>query len=64
MTQTEPKVRKDGRCVVCDKPRPGLPPLLYADPFCSSVCCKAYYGVQTSMNPKGRPAIYEREAAR
>lgn len=50
MTQTEPAVRQDGRCVVCDKlidttPRPGVPPLLYVDPFCSSLCAKAYYDV-------------------
>lgn len=69
MTRTEPKVRRDGKCALCRKPietipRPGVPPLLYVDPFCSSKCAKAYYDVEDSMShAKGRPAIYEKEAA-
>ena len=51
MTQTEPRIRRDGRCAVCrsplnSTPRPGVPPLLYVDPFCSSKCAKAYYDVE------------------
>jgi len=60
----EPKVRKDGTCAVCRKPietrpRPGVPPLLYVDPFCSSVCARAYYDVSVELLSSGRQRIYE-----
>jgi hypothetical protein len=63
---TEPKVRKDGTCVVCRRPietvpRPGVPPLLYVDPFCSSACAKAYFDVTMSAEPMGRPRKYEQK---
>jgi hypothetical protein len=47
----EPLPRSDGRCLVCPNQRrlEGLRPL-YAlamrdDPFCSSECCREWYGV-------------------
>lgn len=51
---TDPKVRKDGRCAQCRKPKPVLKPSLrkYAgdqterDPFCSSLCCRRWFGIQ------------------
>ena len=61
---TDPPIRKDGTCALCRKPietipRPGVPPLLYVDPFCSSQCCKAYYDVSVELVPKGRKRVYE-----
>jgi hypothetical protein len=47
----EPLPRSDGRCLVCPKQRrtEGLRPLYAAairdDPFCSSTCCRLWYGV-------------------
>lgn len=42
---TDPRMRDDRTCVAaeCDKP---LTPIAVAneDPFCSTVCCRAYYG--------------------
>jgi hypothetical protein len=48
----EPKVRKDGKCVVCRKERrmpkthhSSISMAVYElDPFCSSTCCRAWYG--------------------
>ena len=62
----EPKVRKDGTCHVCRKPietrpRPGVPPLLYVDPFCSSVCARAYYDVKVELLSAGRRRVYQSE---
>lgn len=50
---TEPRPRRDGKCVVCKKERPMFPEgdkraKIYRvdlDPFCSTQCCKKYYGV-------------------
>jgi hypothetical protein len=58
----EPRARSDGRCLVCPKQRrvEGLRPLYEAamrdDPFCSSTCCRAWYGVSlpsTERKPRG-----------
>jgi hypothetical protein len=48
----EPRVRRDGLCIVCRKPRVtptplqrGVPSFVYErDPFCSSVCARTFYG--------------------
>lgn len=48
----EPRVRRDGTCYVCRKPRTipkplqkGVPAWVYErDPFCSAVCARRYYG--------------------
>jgi len=67
---TDPPIRKDGRCALCKKPietipRPGVPPLLYVDPFCSSQCCKAYYDVPIEAPaPKGKRKYGSREEAK
>ena len=48
----DPKVRRDGRCAVCKGPRPYTPNLAVpreqylGDPFCSSACCRKWYGTQ------------------
>ena len=44
----EPKVRKDGRCLVCGKLRPEVA-VGYQDPFCSTLCCRTYYRVRDMM---------------
>lgn len=41
----EPKVRRDGRCVVCKKPRNAITKA-YDDPFCSTACCHQYHEVK------------------
>jgi len=46
----QPEVRQDGLCVVCLKPRKCDRSVKYggsnaeADPFCSTVCARTYYG--------------------
>lgn len=50
----DPRVRKDGKCVTCKKPKPVLKRSLrkYAgnqydrDPFCSSRCCRRFHGCE------------------
>lgn len=46
--RTDPPVRADGLCVVstCTRVVPALA-LLHLDPFCSTGCCRAWYGVET-----------------
>lgn len=45
----DPRVRKDGKCAVCKKPRQPERSRKYArtaaevDPFCSIECCRAYH---------------------
>jgi hypothetical protein len=36
----EPKPRRNGLCIVCKKRRP----VLSLDAFCSTVCCRSYFG--------------------
>lgn len=50
---TEPRVRKDGKCANCRKPKPVLKQSLRRycgdqydrDPFCSAFCARQHYGV-------------------
>ena len=61
-----PKVRKDGRCVVCKgertfNPQRGVPPAAYLlDPFCSRICAEKHYGTapKSQALPKGRRRYY------
>jgi hypothetical protein len=50
----DPPIREDGRCArpgcskrlkVPARRQRGVDPKVYADPFCSSECCKALHGV-------------------
>lgn len=46
----DPKIRKDGLCVVCEKPievspRKGINPALYLDPFCSGTCARVWHKI-------------------
>jgi len=45
MTASEPSVRKDCRCFLCQKVRPEVA-VGYQDPFCSTACCRSHYGVR------------------
>ena len=63
-----PKVRRDGRCVVCRKPRPfnpqrGVPWGAYlADPFCSSACAKKHFGTtETSLRKTTHGILQSKE---
>ena len=54
----DPRIRKDGTCAVCRRPietqpRPGVPAWLYVDPFCSTLCAKAYWELD---EPRSRHA--------
>jgi len=40
----DPRIRRDGLCVVCRGERPPGA-VAHADPFCSCECCKAYYAL-------------------
>lgn len=61
----DPKIRRDGRCAnrkcrreVVIKMREGVNPALYADPFCSSECARAWHGVALASLQTGRPGGY------
>ena len=41
----EPRLRKDGRCLVCGKERPPIA-VVNRDPFCSTVCSRKHHGVR------------------
>lgn len=51
MTGTDPPIRSDGLCYVCQSPRKltGLRKLYQrsaeSDPFCSTECARLFYGV-------------------
>lgn len=42
--KSDPRVRKDGKCVVCKKARPDLA-VFYDCPFCSATCCRLWHKV-------------------
>lgn len=46
----EPKPLKSKRCIVCKKPITTVTKYGEADAFCSSVCCREYFG--TALPPK------------
>lgn len=41
---TDPRVEPDASCVVCGEPRKPIA-IMNDDPFCTTVCCRAYYSV-------------------
>ena len=47
----EPKPRKDGRCVVCNKPIKTKSRYSEQDAFCSAAHCKEYFGAQELSGP-------------
>ena len=47
----EPKPRKDGRCVVCNKPITTKSRNTEQDAFCKASCCKEYFGAQELSGP-------------
>lgn len=58
----EPQVREDGLCARCGKPKfavnkssqvKGLARLIAEDPFCSTECCRAYYGIGGAEDRRG-----------
>jgi len=50
-TLPEPKPRKDGRCVVCNKPITTKSRYTEQDAFCKASCCKEYFGAQELSGP-------------
>jgi hypothetical protein len=53
--RTEPRLPKDGRCVVCGKVITTDNRYGEVDAFCSAVCCRDYYGTSLAPPEKGRP---------
>lgn len=49
---TEPKVRKDGSCLVCGGARPEAA-VKDGDPFCRTECCREHHGTQLPALPSG-----------
>lgn len=47
-----PQQREDGLCFVCEKSLTRVA-FLHADPFCSSVCAREFYGVQLARTAEG-----------
>ena len=47
----EPKPRKDGRCVVCNKPIKTVTRYGKADAFDTAACAKDYFGAQELSGP-------------
>lgn len=46
----EPKPREDGRCAVCEKPVTTLNKWGEADAFCTSRCCRVFFGTQLDVD--------------
>lgn len=42
---TDPRCAVDDPCVVCGEPR-SMIAVVNEDPFCTAVCCRAYYGAE------------------
>ena len=74
--KADPRVRKDNLCAQCGKPRKmpknrqkGVDPTVYArDPFCSSVCARAWHDNPLSplgpgYDPDEKRGRHERVAA-
>lgn len=66
--RADPKALKSGRCArpECRKPIPEYA-LKEGDPFCSTPCCHAWYGIDIRIPPEwagGRRAIYERSTTK
>jgi len=47
----EPKPRKDGRCVVCNKPITTKSRYTEQDGFCTRKCCMEWFGTQELSGP-------------
>lgn len=60
----DPPVRPDGRCAVCPKMRHPERSKKYGleaaqlDPFCSTACCRAYYGIPLDGRPDEEEAKF------
>ena len=54
MVKQEPKIRKDGLCVVCRKPLTTVERYGDKDAFCSSSCCREYHGTQIEIPKRGK----------
>ncbi len=48
----EPPIPRDGRCAVCKKPLPAIERYGagHEDAFCSTGCCREYFGTQTATD--------------
>ena len=57
MAKQEPKVRKDGMCVVCLKQLTTVERYGDRDAFCSACCCREFFGTQIT-----KPNQHERRA--
>jgi hypothetical protein len=57
MLKPDPRLRRDGTCSQCRGPRPAA---CGKDPFCSSVCCRAYFGLPSPNLPARRNAAPNR----
>lgn len=51
----EPAIRKDGCCHVCGKVITTDTRYGEADAFCSTVCCRLYYGTSLAPPERGIP---------
>jgi len=49
-TLPEPKIRKDGRCVVCGTPITTITRHGEADAFCKSKCARKYFGTSLAVD--------------
>lgn len=64
----DPRRRPDSLCALstCRKPlkppsvkQRGVDPAVYAsEPFCSSKCCREWYGTGVELPLQGRPRVY------
>lgn len=66
MARRDPKVRADGMCAQCRKPRRSdVSAQVLLDPFCTSVCCRVWHecALPESEHAKGRRENAKAKAA-
>lgn len=58
----EPVPREDGRCIVCEKPVTSEDKWGEKDAFCTSRCCRSYFGtdLDVDVEPLEKSALAKR----
>jgi hypothetical protein len=57
----EPAIREDGRCVVCEKPLSTITRYGEADAFCTSRCCRRYFGTSLAVDEPSQNSVLSQQ---